>query len=259
MRYRVHGVDEETGETIELTVEADTIGGAEERAALRGFTARRVELLDGAADPQPDNEIPTVSQQPPATSPDEVFQPEAQPAAPVGEKEPERDIWTGGPSQWVNTKRFMQAIAITVLLGGAVYVLGRWPLKEHQSDVLMGGLPIALLPGLAVSLWAWAHTRAKQFQLTSERVRCRQGIFTRHIEEIELYRVKDIEITQTMWQRMTRLGTVVLVTDDATCPRFVMASVPHHETVRDRVRSLVEKRRVERRFEVIGAGEGGPL
>ena len=42
-------------------------------------------------------------------------------------------------------------------------------------------------------------------------------------------------------------------------PRFAMSSIPHHETVRDRVRALVEKRRVERRFEVIGGGEGGSL
>ncbi|MFG0257942.1 MAG: PH domain-containing protein [Phycisphaerales bacterium JB043] len=265
MRYRVYGIDEDNGETVELTVEADSIGHAEERAAMRGFTAQRVELVDDASTESPPDSPEIKTTQAPErtqTSPPEetVFdEPGASTDPGKGTKEPEQDIWIGGPSQWVNTKRFLQAIAISALLCVAVYATGRWVLTDHMSRVLMVGIPVALIPGLGISLWAWIHTRAKQFQLSSERVRCKEGVFTRRIEEIELYRVKDIEITQTMLQRMVRLGTIVLVTDDATCPRFRMASVPHHESVRDRVRALVEKRRVERRFEVIGAGEGGSL
>jgi membrane protein YdbS with pleckstrin-like domain len=259
MRYRVFGIDEDNGETVELTVEAESIGHAEERAAMRGFTAQRVERVEESSAIEAVETTPVQQQLAqelvPTSAPvsDEVFHSKESDARPK-DGSPEQDIWEGGPSQLVNAKRYAQSLAIAALLGTGGWFLGSM-FPDQTQQIRWIALLVAFVPGVVMTVWAWAHTRAKQFTLSSERIRCRQGIFTRKIEEIELYRVKDIEITQTLAQRMVRLGTVVLVTDDATCPRFSMASIPHYEMVRDRVRALVEKRRVERRFEVIGGGE----
>lgn len=122
----------------------------------------------------------------------------------------EREVWSGTPSQWQN--------------------VGWW-----IASILLVPLPFAL--------WNWLVIRNTRYVLTDQRLKIARGVFSRTVEDIELYRIKDTRLTQTFLQRLVKLGDVALGTSDASSPTVRLASLPDAESVRDTLRGLVEARR----------------
>lgn len=120
---------------------------------------------------------------------------------------PERETWRGTPSQWVNFWWFV-------------------------SCVLIVPIPWAL--------WKWLSVRATEFTVTSQRIKTKSGVLNQRVEEIELYRVKDTELSRSFFERLVGLGTVAVISSDDTTPRLEMPAVPDAEGLREAVRASVE-------------------
>jgi uncharacterized membrane protein YdbT with pleckstrin-like domain len=133
----------------------------------------------------------------------------------------EKEVWSGGPSQWQN--------------------LWVW-----VSCVLIVTIPWAL--------WRALVTRNTRYLLTDQRLKNTRGVFNRVTDDLELYRVKDTHFQQTFWQRMVGIGDIVLSTSDTTTPTVVLADIRDAEGVRERVRALVEQRRDAKRVRELDVG-----
>ncbi|RYD46956.1 MAG: hypothetical protein EOP85_06405, partial [Verrucomicrobiaceae bacterium] len=93
----------------------------------------------------------------------------------------ETPLWKGSPSQWLNLGPF--SLCLLLAIGIVIAAILSGPL-----------LPLVLL-ALAIPLvwliWRYLVVRSQLFELTSERLRVTTGIINQHIDEVELYRVKD--------------------------------------------------------------------
>ncbi len=134
----------------------------------------------------------------------------SEPASGTSSAIDEHGVWSGSPSQWQN--------------------IGAWVAC------------IALIP-IPWALWRALVTRGTRYALTDQRLKVTRGVFNRVTDDLELYRVKDTHFQQTFWQRMVGIGDIVLSTSDTTTPTVVLADVKDAESVRERVRGLVEQRR----------------
>jgi uncharacterized membrane protein YdbT with pleckstrin-like domain len=124
----------------------------------------------------------------------------------------ERRIWTGTPSQIVNFGQFV-----------------------------LWGLLFWLVFPLFIIVWKWLDTRFTTYELTTERLRTRHGILTRHTDEIELYRVRDFRLIEPLFLRMFSLGNIVLETSDRSHPEITLRAIPNGEMLRDNLRTYVER------------------
>jgi uncharacterized membrane protein YdbT with pleckstrin-like domain len=143
-------------------------------------------------------------------------------------------VWTGSPSQLTNTGNFLIAAAGLA----AVIILA-------VMTVLVLAV-LALIP-LAFALWKWLQVRCTKYELTSERIRSRQGVFSVQREELELYRVKDSSMVQPFIQRVFSLGSIILMTSDRTDPEFVIPTIKDPNNLLDQIRKHVEVRRDQKR------------
>ncbi len=125
----------------------------------------------------------------------------------------ESPIWEGRPSQWTNFWWFASCLLV---------------------------LPIP------VAIWKWLTVRCTTYTLTSQRFRVATGVLNRVFDDLELYRVKDITVNQPLVQRMLGLGTIRMVTSDATTPELVLGAIPGALEVHDTLRHEVERCRRER-------------
>jgi hypothetical protein len=93
-----------------------------------------------------------------------------------------------------------------------------------------------------------------RYELTNERLKVARGFISRHRQEIDLYRVEDVEVKQGPVQRMLDIGHIYLYSSDASTPMYTLYDIPHPESVKDMVRrgSRLERdrRRVILRDEV---------
>lgn len=123
----------------------------------------------------------------------------------------ERSVWQGTPSQVVNIGSF-------ILLG-----LFFW-----------------LVIPLFVILWKWLVVKNTKYELTTERLRLRYGVFNKKTDELELYRVRDYKLDQPFFLRIFSLSNIVLTTSDKTHPRVVLEAITDGEELREKLRKYVE-------------------
>lgn len=91
-------------------------------------------------------------------------------------------------------------------------------------------LPIfAILPGLfiipLVLVNIWIKTHSIEYRLTNQRFFVKKGIISRHIDELELFRVKDVSSTQGIFQRLLGFGNILILSTDDTCPRILVEGI----------------------------------
>lgn len=103
--------------------------------------------------------------------------------------------------------------------------------------------------GLIIILVKWIKNLATTYEVTPERLIIRRGIFNKSIDEIELYRVKDIRIDFSLINQWADIGTITIDSSDETT-RAAPLVIPHVDMARRRreeLRALVDTARQKRR------------
>lgn len=86
----------------------------------------------------------------------------------------------------------------------------------------------------------WSFTR---YSLYPKKLVLKKGFFTITEDEILLYRILDLRLIRTLGQRMLGLGTIVVISGDATSPEFRIQSVKKSNAVKDKISELVDAER----------------
>ena len=117
-------------------------------------------------------------------------------------------------------------------------------------DVAGGGLWWLALTaaGLAVLLVTWVQNLAATYEITGERLLIRRGIVFKSIDEIELYRVKDVRLDFTLLNQWAGIGTLCVSSSDETTRAgdLLMTHVERAQQRREQLRRLVDIARQKR-------------
>lgn len=70
--------------------------------------------------------------------------------------------------------------------------------------------------GLVIVLVKWIANLATTYEVTSDRLILHKGIISKSIDEIELYRVKDVRIDFTLINQWAGIGTITITSSDET-------------------------------------------
>lgn len=84
----------------------------------------------------------------------------------------------------------------------------------------------------------------------------KKGLFNTKEEEILLYRILDVSLKRSLWQKIFGVGTIVLSTADQSTPVLEVKSIKNSDRVRRALSNIVEKERDEKRVlgkEMFGA------
>jgi uncharacterized membrane protein YdbT with pleckstrin-like domain len=102
-----------------------------------------------------------------------------------------------------------------------------------------------VLVGFVIIAVKWFQNLATTYEVTEDRLILHRGIFNKSIDEIELYRVKDIRIDFSLIQQWAGIGTITLVSSDETTGStpFVIPDVEQAKDRREKLRDLVNAAR----------------
>ena len=88
---------------------------------------------------------------------------------------------------------------------------------------------------------------SEHYLVTTERVRIIKGLLGKDREDIELFRVKDIDHSQGMSERMFNIGDITLRSADQSQPEVVLRNVADPEQVHEIIRrAMLEARQRNR-------------
>jgi uncharacterized membrane protein YdbT with pleckstrin-like domain len=123
----------------------------------------------------------------------------------------EEIVWRGASSQWKN-------------LG--LYVLS--------------ALFCWLIVPIFIALARYLQTKNKIYELTTERLKITEGIFSKVTDTLELYRVKDLETRQPFLYRLVGVENVQINTSDTSSPLIFIEAIPRAVGLGDKIRNQVE-------------------
>ena len=87
----------------------------------------------------------------------------------------------------------------------------------------------------------WTFTK---YILTDEKLLIIKGLIRQTEEEIRLYRILDMSLTRTLFQRIDRVGTIHCCSSDKTASEFNIERIKRPHEVKTLLSDLVEKQRI---------------
>jgi uncharacterized membrane protein YdbT with pleckstrin-like domain len=112
------------------------------------------------------------------------------------------------------------------------------------------GMYWLLLSLVAVGLfaWRWFENLASKYTVTEERLIIRRGILAKSVDEIELYRIKDVRINFSIINQIAGIGTISIASSDETTRNgdLVIRDVEKAQERREALRRLVDAARQKR-------------
>ena len=86
-----------------------------------------------------------------------------------------------------------------------------------------------------------------RYSLSEDRLFISEGFLTIRDDEILLYRVRDIDTSRTLWQRIFGVGTVTVISSDRTMPTLVLKNIKDPLMVKELIHKQVEEMKNKRR------------
>lgn len=96
------------------------------------------------------------------------------------------------------------------------------------------------------------------YSIRNGRFYLREGFFTTRENEILLYRIMDINMKVTLWNKLFGVGTLTLFTVDESHKQLLVKTIKHPQKVRDLISTEVEKEREKLKLrgrEIYGASD----
>lgn len=156
----------------------------------------------------------------------------------------ERLIFSGTPSQYINFNSFFVCFLIFLasvcvpIVWGIAYPDGR-PLPMPVSYVAKAVFIITPF----VAFYIWLRTYCHKYKITTERLHESEGILSRHTEVLEIYRIKDITLSEPLHLRVFGCANIILDTSDRSSPVVVIQAVRDSQALITKLRKNVERMR----------------
>lgn len=108
--------------------------------------------------------------------------------------------------------------------------------------------PMLLAGGLAIVIVKWIGNLATTYEVADDRLILHKGILVKSIDEVELYRVKDVRIDFTIVNQLADIGTITITSSDETTREAPLAirDVHRARARREKLRELVDAARRDR-------------
>lgn len=149
----------------------------------------------------------------------------------------EQIMFEGHPSWRAILAFYLKGIAIAVVIVVILALIGA------NTGIVVG----ALLIGSALTvLIGFIKRVSTRYTITNRRLNIKHGIISREVQEARLERVQDVSYSQSVFQRLLRVGDIDFDTASNDPTDFVFAGVDKPETVVEAVHRATE----------LGAGAG---
>ena len=127
------------------------------------------------------------------------------------------------------------------------------PAYRARLGLLIWGVLLAPVGvGLLLLLRAWYLVASTRYRLTTQRLFAETGLIAKNLEEIELFRVKDVTLRQGVLDRLLGVGTVTVLSTDDTAPELALAGLRDPLAAKEALRTAF---RAARQREGLRTGE----
>lgn len=119
--------------------------------------------------------------------------------------------------------------------------------RRLLHPALAGPIAAAFLFWALYLLATFTGRRAVRYRLTPQRLEVERGILGKRYESVDLWRVRDLVLEQTLLERMRGVGRITVLSSDQVEPELLLGPVASAKELYDRLRDAVAAARREAR------------
>jgi uncharacterized membrane protein YdbT with pleckstrin-like domain len=138
-------------------------------------------------------------------------------------------------------------LALGILAAGA-WTAGIFGLLPLALPVVLALGAAPLLVGIVYTLLV---TRSTKYRLHREALEIERGILSRRIENLQIFRVRDIGLAQSLLGRILKVGDVTITSTDRSSPRLVVRGIDDPRGFYETLRALVAESQAARRTMIV--------
>lgn len=98
-----------------------------------------------------------------------------------------------------------------------------------------------------IAIYEWLRIKNTFYRVTSERMLTTTGILSKSVQQVELYRVRDISVEYPLILRIFRKGSIRLFSNDKTSPDLLVSGIDNADATKETIRLAVEALRQKKR------------
>lgn len=98
---------------------------------------------------------------------------------------------------------------------------------------------ICLVAAIIIVFMPFLITRTIHFRISSYRIDFERGLFSRNVDTLELWHIDDISYNQSLLDRILKVGTITVVSNDKSTPRLEMYGLPKSRPIFDALKQRV--------------------
>lgn len=150
-----------------------------------------------------------------------------------------------GEAFYVGTARHSASLGRYLKWGLVSVVFGGVAIGINMLDVgvpgwILGLFWLAGVPGLG---WTYLTVISSKYKISSRRVETEHGVLAKKVDSLELWRVLDVEYSQSVIDRVFNNGRIKLISTDQTNPELHLHGMPEHRKLFEQLRDAVQAAR----------------
>lgn len=133
-----------------------------------------------------------------------------------------------------------------MLEGEQIIWEGRPDWRVWPGLTILGWILAPVLIGIVILCMLGVRKRSVFRRITSKRVESELGWLSRKVETLEMWKIRDVEFSQTTFQRMLDVGTLKITSHDDKEPSILIEGVPGNRDAYEKVMNAVMAARQQR-------------
>ena len=109
--------------------------------------------------------------------------------------------------------------------------------KGFIGKIILGIILSPVIIGLFMLLGVYVTVKSTRYKLTNQRFFVQTGLISKRVEELELFRIKDVSMKQGIIQRLMGVGNVTVLSTDDSTPVVHVLGVSKPEKIKEEIRS----------------------
>jgi membrane protein YdbS with pleckstrin-like domain len=167
-------------------------------------------------------------------------------AKPHGPDDEKKLIYEGTPSWRAYFANYFLIVLLTPVITYLSYWLATSSFQAHGLNLALWILiPIAI--GLVAIFTTTLLRRSTRVRMTNRSVENEQGVFSKKIDVLELWRIRDVRYKQSLLDRILGIAHIEVFTKDVTTPHFEIVGMPASRQVFEKLRDSIEIQRQSKR------------
>jgi hypothetical protein len=134
------------------------------------------------------------------------------------------------------------AIGVILLLWPATELLQKIPnFPQNRQEITeqyirFAGLGIMFLVTLVIA-YKIARVKSVRYEICADRIEWIRGIFSRQIDNLDMYRIVDIKMHRSLLDCLLGIGTLTLITKDPSDPDFEFEKISRPRKIYDYIKT----------------------